>query len=549
MNRKWLLSAVIGASVVAVLFLPFYMIFHVFPTLSNIITFDKEVDAQKVARNFRRQLPPKSNNSGLVVEDISDDLQIMIQDFMKDFDMVKVKIFSPLGEVLYSTDKEDIGTVNSYPYFHEIVANGKSYTKVVQKDEKSLEGQVIRRDVVETYAPLMDSNVFIGALELYYDITYNNELMKGRFFQIQFIVLMVSGLLLATIVLSYLKGRRFYLRTLESEKHLKQFNEELMVLFKLSSAITTRVNVRELLPAVLDTIIRFNIFKIEKNGGVFLVEGKNMEMVCSLDNETEFLQLHEAINVGECLCGKAAETGEIIVSNTCNKDERYTSQCSCHVEKGVDCALVAVPLKNGTEVVGVLFFYTSEVQVISGRKKQLLEAIGSQVGIIIANSRLHDQAMSLSLSDPLTGLSNRRQLDLTLDRQVSLYNRYKYKFSVLIMQVDAFDSYLKHHGQRAGNIELKNIASVLNTFVRGSDFIARYSGEIFVIVLAEASAEIAKNIAGRLQEKVVNETDTTISIGIAGSYDGVVSERILKKAEMALYQARENGKGCVVVAE
>jgi hypothetical protein len=71
---------------------------------------------------------------------------------------MKLKIFNPAGEILYSTSPEEIGQINSKEYFHEVVAKGYPYTKVIKKDAKSLEGQKVTVDVVETYVPIMGKN-------------------------------------------------------------------------------------------------------------------------------------------------------------------------------------------------------------------------------------------------------------------------------------------------------------------------------------------------------------------------------------------------------
>jgi ankyrin repeat protein len=95
----------------------------------------------------------------------------IIETIRKNLNIIKIKVFSPSGEVIYSTEPKDIGIINKNEYFHEIVARGKNYAKVVQKDTQSLEDQLMKSDVVETYVPIMDADRFLGAFEIYYDIT------------------------------------------------------------------------------------------------------------------------------------------------------------------------------------------------------------------------------------------------------------------------------------------------------------------------------------------------------------------------------------------
>jgi len=84
---------------------------------------------------------------------------------------MKLKIFSKPGKTLYSTTSKDIGVINKNRYFQDIVAKGRVYTKVVNKNTKSLENQIVNADVVETYVPIMKSDEFVGAFEIYYYMT------------------------------------------------------------------------------------------------------------------------------------------------------------------------------------------------------------------------------------------------------------------------------------------------------------------------------------------------------------------------------------------
>ena len=92
-----------------------------------------------------------------------------------DFKLMKLKIFLDSGKIVYSTDPQDVGKINEKDYFHDVVAKGNTYTKVVKKGFVSLEDQIVTLDVVETYVPIMKEGRFIGAFEIYFDITKRNE--------------------------------------------------------------------------------------------------------------------------------------------------------------------------------------------------------------------------------------------------------------------------------------------------------------------------------------------------------------------------------------
>ena len=83
----------------------------------------------------------------------------------------KLKIFSSSGEILFSTDKKEIGQVNRKDYFIRVVAKGKPYTKTVRKNSETAEGIISKIDVVESYVPIMRQKKFAGAFEIYYNIS------------------------------------------------------------------------------------------------------------------------------------------------------------------------------------------------------------------------------------------------------------------------------------------------------------------------------------------------------------------------------------------
>jgi diguanylate cyclase (GGDEF)-like protein len=141
---------------------------------------------------------------------------------MTDYHLYKVKVFSKSGTTIYSSSPEDIGKQNSNVYFINIVAQGNTYTKVVKKNTKSLESQVVKRDVLETYIPILSQNDFVGAFELYYDITdHIAELnrLTGRY---SFVLYGMSG---AVILIGLIALIGFKLSTEEREKFETQLLE------------------------------------------------------------------------------------------------------------------------------------------------------------------------------------------------------------------------------------------------------------------------------------------------------------------------------------
>lgn len=149
-------------------------IFLIYPMFTDLAVNNTEQNAIRVAKHLSERVIGKNNN----ISDISIS-QTDVENIVKDFNLMKLKLFTQSGKITYSTSAKDIGITNTKDYFVNIVAKGNVYTKVVKKDTKSLEGQTVTADVVETYVPIIKNGAFIGAFEIYYDITKKTAALKN----------------------------------------------------------------------------------------------------------------------------------------------------------------------------------------------------------------------------------------------------------------------------------------------------------------------------------------------------------------------------------
>src|SRR5712691_8124385 len=159
----------------------------------------------------------------------------------------------------------------------------------------------------------------------------------------------------------------------------------------------------------------------------------------------------------------------------------------------------------------------------------------------------------LSVTDPLTGLYNRRHLVGTLANEVQRSRRLRRTFSVLLADVDHFKQYNDTHGHLAGDAALVKVAEILRKTTRGVDSVARYGGEEFLVMLLEAPIATAIIVAERIRARVATEEfgggRTTVSIGIAEyPAHGDTPEELIASADAAMYQAKSAGRDRVVAA-
>lgn len=180
----------------------------------------------------------------------------------------------------------------------------------------------------------------------------------------------------------------------------------------------------------------------------------------------------------------------------------------------------------------------------------------AQIEDVTERRRTLDQLQRLADHDPLTGLLNRRRLEAELEQQVARSERYGERACLVLLDLDGFKSVNDSFGHAVGDEILKNVADVLRSRVRRSDLVARLGGDEFAVLLPRATREqgrrvaegIAKGIRDRIDIIGGQELRTTASFGVATIEKGDVPDRVLLRADQALYQVKQRGRDAVAVA-
>jgi len=177
---------------------------------------------------------------------------------------------------------------------------------------------------------------------------------------------------------------------------------------------------------------------------------------------------------------------------------------------------------------------------------------------IAETTRLRQRFEHESLADALTGLFNRRWLDTRLPRMLQRHCRDGLPLSLLLLDIDRFKHFNDTHGHAAGDCALAEVARALTDNLRPVDWAARYGGEEFVVILPETTLEGAQVAADRLRRKVASLDlsidgqalpPVTISIGAAQAIVDESANRLLERADAALYRAKETGRDRVERAD
>jgi two-component system, cell cycle response regulator len=181
------------------------------------------------------------------------------------------------------------------------------------------------------------------------------------------------------------------------------------------------------------------------------------------------------------------------------------------------------------------------------RRKRYVDSLGNAV----------QQSMEAAITDPLTGLNNRRYMQNHLTALTSDAVSRGAPFALMILDIDHFKRINDTHGHDAGDDVLKEFSTRLRKAIRGSDMACRSGGEEFVLLMPETERPIAATVAERIRRAVELKPFTisggkqlisvTVSIGVTGFMNGhTTADAMLKRADEALYRAKRDGRNRVI---
>jgi two-component system cell cycle response regulator len=220
---------------------------------------------------------------------------------------------------------------------------------------------------------------------------------------------------------------------------------------------------------------------------------------------------------------------------------------------------MAVPFTSRGQFLGVVAVYGHTTGGTFGQDDvETLVALVAQAGTAVDNVSLHEEAQRLSITDGLTGLWNRRQLDLRLQEELERAVRFGRPVGVVFCDVDLFKDVNTEWQHLGGDAVLVEVANRLSAATREIDVVARYGGEEFVLLLPETDLAGSRTLAEKVRRAMceepvehVGKTRTvTLSLGIAAyPHSGTSVRTLLAAAQEALKRAKENGRNRIEEAK
>lgn len=360
---------------------------------------------------------------------------------------------------------------------------------------------------------------------------------------------------LASAPFLYLWVIKPYMASLKVETSLVHSSlEKQTVLNRILRLSLADVPLEEILGRIIDEILSVKWLSLKSTGGIWLVEEPGTLV---LKAQRGFSQPQQnqcrTIPLGECICGRAALSGEI--EFTSHVDEKHERGYEGIIPHGHYC----VPIKYSGEVIGVITLYLREGHKRDQREEEFLLSIADITAGIIrrrqtekALTENEERICYIAYHDYLTGLPNRMLLIDRLNQVIALSRRHELYAAVLFLDLNRFKYINDTLGHPAGDGMLREVAERLRGSLRVTDTIARLGGDEFTIVLQDVQKienviHVVEKVFSALSEPFsINgyEFFVTASVGISVfPDDGEDSETLLKNADIAMYRAKDEGIG------
>jgi diguanylate cyclase (GGDEF)-like protein/PAS domain S-box-containing protein len=340
-------------------------------------------------------------------------------------------------------------------------------------------------------------------------------------------------------IVSLLAAMGFYLKNRKERKtteDLRRLNEHLDSLVAEKTQKLNEIN--EKLSTMLNTMPSPVFFKDTK--GVFMGCNK------ALADIVLGLPVQEIVGAGpndlegripKDLADFYAEKDRELIDNPGVQSYEAKVRCADGIRR--DFLINKATLHNETGrvvgLVGVMMDISKRRQAEQERETLIAE-------LHVANEKLE----KLSVTDSLTGLSNRGHITKRIKEEIRKAERYKSTFSIIIVDLDRFKNINDTYGHLVGDLALQTVARVLRENIRDIDAVGRYGGEEFLVLLPNTDIDSGFQIAERIRKNIESMTWTdnvtiTISGGIA-EYNGESEEDLFRKADELLYRAKQGGR-------
>jgi two-component system cell cycle response regulator len=309
------------------------------------------------------------------------------------------------------------------------------------------------------------------------------------------------------------------------------------------------------LQAVLDGVVReaMHLVKDAQDAHIYLFHEDKLIFGASLKNNgEENVQISEPRPNG--LTGTVAREKKILIIEDMTKHPIYKG-----MPKNWCGSIIGLPLMHRSRVIGVMNLARNTPGEFSKAEIRLLNLLADQAAIAIINARLHSAVSHQARSDSLTELPNRRALDERLDKAIAQSVSSGNPFCAVMMDLDGFKIINDTYGHKVGDEVLQQVANSMEKSLRSTDFLARYGGDEWTLVLTETNLTQAQVVIQKIQNGLRNNPvqlpdGKSTNIGVSGGValypvHADTAPGLIRAADEALFRAKKNSRGQFLVAQ
>lgn len=340
-------------------------------------------------------------------------------------------------------------------------------------------------------------------------------------------------------------------RLLTGMNRLRQRNNDMLLLNQMSHLLQGCVNLEQAYHVV--ALIAAQLFE-GQTGAIYLSTSDHSQLeVVTVWGESA--QLQTTIDPHGCQAFTSGTAALVCAS--------YNVFCCDHVPpfSHDNDASLCVPLVAQDETLGIVHLLHHNISgyEICQRWLQLADMVAGHIALAFTNIALRERLHHQAIHDALTGLYNRRYLDQTLPHELAQASQTESPVGLIMLDIDHFKYFNDTYGHDAGDAMLRIVGNALRQHTRSSDITCRYGGEEFTVVLPGASIEISQQRAEQLRRAISTLSiehngqvlgPITISLGVSAfPQHSSNADDLVKAADIALYQAKVQGRNRVMVSD
>jgi diguanylate cyclase (GGDEF)-like protein len=313
----------------------------------------------------------------------------------------------------------------------------------------------------------------------------------------------------------------------------------------IGKVIVSAKNLSEIMHKIMEQIGK--IFT-PLNWSLLLVDPRTNELVFKIVvGEAADILRETRISMDSGISGWIARTGQAVIIEDVSKDKRFNDQIDRMT--GFDTkSIIGVPLKTGNKVLGVIELINKlNGECFTPFELKILSTIADFSAIAIEKAYYIRAIRKISRQDHLTGCLNRRSMDIILSREIERSRRRETILSVILLDINDFKKINDMFGHPYGDQVLKVCSEILQRNVRKIDYVIRYGGDEFAVIMPDTDEEAANRVRDRIlqeiedRDKAKEKYTFSASVGVSTAYkEGVLDiDGLIQRTDQDMYFQKE----------